>query len=104
MAVKDKSVTIKGDLARVASMQVFPQPDGSVVIIVAGVTNDSEGRLVALKEAQIGYRPGQNDLVSNLLGPALDALRKVNGLEDAPIALEPKADAAQPAVADAVKG
>lgn len=90
MAIKDAAVTLKGDAARLAGVQILPQADGSVAIIVAGFTRDSGGRIVTLKEAQIGYHPGQNDLVANLLDSALDALRKVNELQDGEITFEPK--------------
>lgn len=96
MAIKDRAVTIKGSDAQIASLQIFPQPNGDVVIIVAGQTKDSEGMPRALKEAQVVYRPGANDVVSRLLGHALDALRKVNDLEDGAIALEPKVETPVP--------
>lgn len=98
MAIKDKAVTIKGDLAFVTCVTIFPQANGSAVITVAGQTKDSEGRHVALKEAQMTGAPRQNAALDDLLTLGLSGLRKVNGLEDAPLSLEPKADAV---VADA---
>lgn len=69
--------------------------------MVAGLTKDSDGRDVSLKETRIEYSGGSNDATDNLLRFCLDALRKVNQLEDGPVTLDPKAEVAPdaPAVA-----
>lgn len=94
MAIKDRAVTIKGSDAKVTCVSIYPQPNGGAVFSVVGVTNDSDGRAVALKEARIEYSGGENNSTDNLLRFCLDALRKVNELEDGPVQLEPKAEAA----------
>lgn len=91
MAIKNRTVEILGDQARVASIQIYPKADnGDATIIAVGQTVDSEGRKVALKEAQIEYTAGANEAMASLLVLCLGALRKVNGLEDAALPLEPK--------------
>jgi len=82
MAIKDASVTIKGDAARVAQVHMYPQPNGNVEIVVTGSAQDSEGRILTLKEVQIGYKPGPEDAMHTLLSLCLGALRRLNGLED----------------------
>lgn len=92
MAIVNKAVQIRGADARVAVMQLYPQPDGNVVIVISGQTKDSEGLPHALKEAQVIYSPGANDAMDDLLKGCLAALRKVNGLEDGAVTFEPVAD------------
>lgn len=89
MAIRNKTVEIQGSASRVSLLQIWPQSDGTVVIVVTGQTEDDDGNIHTLEEAQIVFEPGVNDAVAVLLVQALDALRKVNGLEDAAITLEP---------------
>lgn len=95
MAIKDKAVTIKGAAAFVTSIQLYPKKnDPGCVIIVSGQTVDSDGRPVALKEAQID---GTDPSFTTIMSMALDALRKINGLEDGALPVEPKTAATEPA-------
>jgi hypothetical protein len=91
MAVKNRTVEILGSAAKVTCVTLYPQPDGACAVVVAGVTRDSEGRAVALREAQLKSDAGQNAVLDDFLNIGLAALLKINGLEDAAVPLEPVA-------------
>ena len=82
MAIKDRAVTIKGDAAKVTCITIYPQSDGNCVIVNAGVTQDSDGRPVALKESRLIGDTRTNAVLASFLDVGLAALRRVNGLED----------------------
>jgi hypothetical protein len=83
MAIKDSTVTLKGGDARVTSVTILPQPDGSCGIRVTGVTLDGTGRPVVLKDAEMRSASALSEpAVAGFLDLGLVALRTANGLED----------------------
>lgn len=90
MAVRNKTVEILGAATKVTCITIYPQADGSCAVIVAGLTQDSEGHTVALREAQLASVAGQSAVLDDFRNIGLAALLKVNGLEDAPVPIEPK--------------
>lgn len=84
MAAKDKQIVVKGSEAVVTALQLFPQADGSVVVIVAGGSKDSDGQVVGLSEAR-GRFQMSDPAIGLLFQIARQALRQENGLDDEPI-------------------
>lgn len=80
MPVKDVTLTLKGDRAAVAQVILYPQIDGSCVLVASGITYDSASQVVTLKEAKVPC-PAGTDVLDKLLARALTELRKANGLE-----------------------
>lgn len=79
MAIQDKAITIKGTLTAVASITLYPQADGSVIITAQGSTKDSLGNTVTLNEARLQVTGVA--VIDNMIARALNELRKANGLE-----------------------
>lgn len=79
MPVQDKTVVVRGSQAVVSSVTMYPQSDGSVVVVVSGATKDAGGGGVDLAQAQI--RTNGVAVIDNLMARALSELRKANGLE-----------------------
>lgn len=80
MAVKDVTLTLVGAQAAVAQVVLYPQVDGSCVLVATGVTKDNAAKLVTLAEAKLSI-PAGTPAIDNLLARALQELRKANGLE-----------------------
>lgn len=77
--IQDKSITLVGLQAALGQVTLFPQADGSVLLVASGTTKDAGSNVVALKEARI-QALGVVAL-DNLVARALSELRKANGLE-----------------------
>lgn len=82
MALRTKTVQINGTDAKVTSINLFPQADGSVVVVVNGVAQLADGTLHSLKDAQLRANPDQQPVLADFLSLGLKRLRVVNGLED----------------------
>lgn len=80
MAIQDKNITLVGAQTAVAQIHIFPQVDGSYVLVVQGITKDGGGAVVTLAEAKLSVPSGVAAL-DNMATRALTELRKANGLE-----------------------
>ncbi len=79
MPIQDKTVTLQGSKAKLTKVELWPQADGSVVMISFGSTLNGGGQPVALDEARI-QKTGVSAL-DNCCDRGLTELRKANGLE-----------------------
>ncbi len=79
MALTDKTQTILAAQTTLASVTLFPLPDGSVVLMANGSTKDAGGNVVALNVGRIQVTGVA--VLDNLVARALTELRKANGLE-----------------------
>lgn len=81
MAIQDKPITIKGSLTTVSSLSLYPQADGTIVLVASGSTKDANGNNVTLLDARLQVVAGTVPVIDNLLARALTEVRKANGLE-----------------------
>lgn len=79
MAIQNKAVTILGAQTALAAVTLYPQADGSVVLVAAGSTKDNLNATVPLSEARL--QVSGVAAIDNLVSRALTELRKANGLE-----------------------
>ena len=82
MPLRTRTVQISGADAKITSINLFPQADGSVVVVVNGVAQLADGSLHSLKDAQLRADPSQRPVLADFLALGLRQLRTVNGLED----------------------
>lgn len=80
MATKDAVITLKGDLAEVAKVEIMKDKDGNFKVAVYGMTKTSDGKDVGLEPAIVA-RTGANKVLSDVWAAALPILRVANGLE-----------------------
>jgi hypothetical protein len=79
MPLTDKPITVIAAQTAISALTLYPQPDGSVVLVAVGATKDSGGSVVALKEARLQVTGLA--VIDNLVARGLTELRKANGLE-----------------------
>lgn len=79
MAVQNKTTTVVGSSTVLASVTLYPQADGSVILEATGATVDNLGNPVTLAPARI--RVSGLAVIDNLCAAALSKLRIANGLE-----------------------
>lgn len=79
MPIQDKTITIKGAPTKLTCVQLWPQSDGSVVLIAVGQSVDGLGNTIQLSEARI--QASGVAALDNLCSRALTELRKANGVE-----------------------
>lgn len=77
---KDAVITIKGDQAAVAKVEIMKDADGKFKIAVYGVSKTSDGKDIGLNVA-LTDRPGSNQILSDVWTAALPILRSANDLE-----------------------
>lgn len=79
MTIQNKSVTILGATAKVVSITIFPQSDGSYVVTVNGTATD--GASFTEQIATTATFPSGTNILDNMSAAALSKMRIANGLE-----------------------
>lgn len=80
MAIKDATITIKGDQATVRKVEIMKDKDGNFRIAVFGESKTSDGKDIGLEPAVV-TRPAANAVLTAVWDAALPILRTDNGLE-----------------------
>ena len=79
MAIQNKTITLLGATAKLASFTVYPQPDGSYVVTIGGSATDGASFTQQLATTA-NYGSGVT-VLNNMAAAALQRLRQDNGLE-----------------------